>query len=55
VFAPVLYLNAFLAVLLALGRYSVPVLPALLVASAFGLDTLLARFGKPASSAVAEP
>jgi 4-amino-4-deoxy-L-arabinose transferase-like glycosyltransferase len=40
---PVLYLNLFLALLLALGRYSVPVLPALLIVSAFGLDTLLAR------------
>jgi hypothetical protein len=50
VFAPVLYLNVFLAMLLALGRYSVPVLPALLVASGFGLDTLLARFWKPAQA-----
>ena len=49
VLAPPLYLNAFLAMLLALGRYSVPVLPALLVASGFGLDTLLQRF-KPRAS-----
>jgi hypothetical protein len=40
---PVLYLNLFLALLLALGRYSVPILPALLVVSAFGVDTLLSR------------
>jgi 4-amino-4-deoxy-L-arabinose transferase-like glycosyltransferase len=40
---PALYLNVFLAVLLALGRYSVPILPALLVVSAFGVDTLLSR------------
>lgn len=40
---PVLYLNVFLALLLALGRYSVPILPALLVVSAFGVDTLLSR------------
>jgi hypothetical protein len=46
-FAPVLYLNFFLAALLALGRYSVPVLPTLIVASAFGADTLLSRFWKP--------
>lgn len=52
VFAPVLYLNFFLAVLLALGRYSVPVLPTLLVASAFGLDTLLQRFWRPNSAAL---
>ena len=42
--APVLYLNAFLAVLLSLGRYSVPVLPCLMVTAAFGLDTLAERF-----------
>jgi 4-amino-4-deoxy-L-arabinose transferase-like glycosyltransferase len=41
---PVLYLNLALAVLLALGRYSVPVLPALLILAAFGVDTLLIRF-----------
>src|SRR6185503_15958921 len=38
-FAPVLYLNFFLAALLSLGRYSVPVLPTLIVASGLGLDT----------------
>lgn len=38
---PVLYLNTLLAALLALGRYSVPILPALLVLSAYGLDALL--------------
>lgn len=45
-FAPILYLNFFLAALLSLGRYSVPVLPTLIVASAFGVDTLLQRFWK---------
>jgi 4-amino-4-deoxy-L-arabinose transferase-like glycosyltransferase len=39
--APILYLNVLLAALLALGRYSVPVLPCLLVVSGFGIDTLL--------------
>jgi hypothetical protein len=43
VLLPAVYLNLFLAALLALGRYSVPILPTLLVASAFGLDTLLVR------------
>lgn len=38
---PVIYLNVLLALLLALGRYSVPILPALLVVAAFGADTLL--------------
>ena len=41
---PVLYLNLLLALLLALGRYSAPILPALLVVSAFGVDTLLDRW-----------
>jgi 4-amino-4-deoxy-L-arabinose transferase-like glycosyltransferase len=37
---PILYFNLFLAPLLALGRYSVPILPCLMVLTAFGLDTL---------------
>jgi 4-amino-4-deoxy-L-arabinose transferase-like glycosyltransferase len=41
---PVFYLNIALALLLALGRYSAPVLPCLLVVAAFGADTLLARW-----------
>jgi 4-amino-4-deoxy-L-arabinose transferase-like glycosyltransferase len=42
-FLPIFYLNILLALLLALGRYSAPILPALLVVSAFGVDTLLDR------------
>jgi hypothetical protein len=42
-FLPILCLNVSLAILLALGRYSVPVLPALAVLAAFGVDTLLNR------------
>jgi hypothetical protein len=41
---PAIYLNVFLAALLALGRYSVPILPPLLVVAAFGLDALLLRW-----------
>ena len=41
---PAFYLNVVLALLLALGRYSAPILPALLVVSAFGVDTLLDRW-----------
>src|SRR5262249_22727442 len=41
---PGIHLNLILALLLALGRYSTPIMPALLVASAFGVDTLLTRF-----------
>jgi 4-amino-4-deoxy-L-arabinose transferase-like glycosyltransferase len=40
---PVFYLNILLAFLLALGRYSAPILPALLVVAAFGVDTVLQR------------
>ena len=43
VFTAILYLNLVLAPLLALGRYSVPVIPALMVMAAFGIDTLLGR------------
>ena len=42
-FVPIFCLNLSLAVLLALGRYSVPILPALAVLAAFGVDTLLQR------------
>ncbi len=38
---PIAYLNVLLAALLALGRYSVPILPCLVVLAAFGLDGLL--------------
>jgi hypothetical protein len=49
---PILCLNLALAVLLALGRYSVPVLPALAVLAAFGIDSLLLRrSGPPGASA----
>jgi 4-amino-4-deoxy-L-arabinose transferase-like glycosyltransferase len=40
---PIFYLNIVLAFLLALGRYSVPILPALMIMAAFGVDTLLKR------------
>lgn len=38
---PILFLNVELALLLALGRYSVPILPALFVLAAYGVDTIL--------------
>ncbi len=40
---PVLYFDLLLAGLLALGRYSAPILPALLVVSAYGVDGLLSK------------
>jgi 4-amino-4-deoxy-L-arabinose transferase-like glycosyltransferase len=43
VFTPILYMNLVLAPLLALGRYSVPVIPALMVMAAYGIDTVLGR------------
>jgi hypothetical protein len=47
---PILVTNLLVATLIPLGRYSVPVLPALSVLAAFGLDTLLER--RKSSSAV---
>ena len=44
---PILYFNLFLAPLLALGRYSVPIVPCLMVLAAFGLDTLWKRIRAP--------
>lgn len=40
---PILVLNAFVALLVPLGRYSVPILPLLTILAAFGVDTLLER------------
>jgi len=43
VLLPVVTLNAFVALLVPLGRYSVPILPCLWILAAFGIDTLLSR------------
>lgn len=40
---PILVMNVFVAVLIPLGRYSVPILPCLAILAAFGADTLLVR------------
>jgi 4-amino-4-deoxy-L-arabinose transferase-like glycosyltransferase len=40
---PILVLNAFVALLVPLGRYSVPILPLLCILAAFGVDTLLEK------------
>jgi 4-amino-4-deoxy-L-arabinose transferase-like glycosyltransferase len=40
---PIAIMNLFVAILIPLGRYSVPILPCLLILAAFGADTLLAR------------
>jgi 4-amino-4-deoxy-L-arabinose transferase-like glycosyltransferase len=40
---PILVVNVFVATLIPLGRYSVPILPCLAILAAFGVDTLLGR------------
>jgi hypothetical protein len=52
---PILALNAFVALLVPLGRYSVPVLPSLAILAAFGVDTLLERRKARALPAAAPP
>ena len=43
---PIVVMNVFVAALIPLGRYSVPILPCLMILAAFGVDTLLdRRFG----------
>lgn len=51
---PIVAMNVFVATLIPLGRYSVPIIPCLMVLAAFGLDTLLNRTLKttPATEAV---
>lgn len=53
-FAPILTMNLFVATLISLGRYSVPILPCLLVLAAFGVDTLLGGSASKESSAANE-
>jgi hypothetical protein len=43
---PILVTNVFVAALIPLGRYSVPILPCLSILAAFGVDTLLTRRGQ---------
>jgi hypothetical protein len=40
---PIVVMNVFVAALIPLGRYSVPILPCLMILAAFGVDTLLDR------------
>jgi len=42
---PIVVMNVFVAALIPLGRYSVPILPLLAIMAAFGIDTLLVRRG----------
>jgi 4-amino-4-deoxy-L-arabinose transferase-like glycosyltransferase len=43
IWLPVVVMNIFVALLIPLGRYSVPILPCLMILAAFGVDTLLNR------------
>ena len=45
IWLPIVVMNVFVATLIPLGRYSVPVLPCLMILAAFGVDTLLSRRG----------
>jgi hypothetical protein len=50
---PILAVNALVALLIPLGRYSVPVLPTLAVLAGFGADTLLSRRAAHATASAA--
>jgi 4-amino-4-deoxy-L-arabinose transferase-like glycosyltransferase len=54
IWLPIVVMNVFVAILIPLGRYSVPILPLLMILAAFGVDTLLNRLNL-ASSALAIP
>jgi 4-amino-4-deoxy-L-arabinose transferase-like glycosyltransferase len=43
IWLPIVVMNVFVALLIPLGRYSVPILPCLMILAAFGVDTLLDR------------
>lgn len=45
IWLPIVVMNVFVATLIPLGRYSVPILPCLMILAAFGVDTLLSRRG----------
>jgi hypothetical protein len=48
IWLPIVVMNVFVATLIPLGRYSVPILPCLMILAAFGVDTLLVRRGEAA-------
>jgi 4-amino-4-deoxy-L-arabinose transferase-like glycosyltransferase len=51
IWLPIVVMNVFVAFLIPLGRYSVPILPCLMILAAFGVDTLLAGRDKHNSAA----
>jgi hypothetical protein len=54
VLMPIIAMNVFIAALCSLGRYSMPILPCLMILAAFGLDTL-ARPRRRESAGVRAP
>src|SRR5215813_7770737 len=54
IWLPIVVMNVFVALLIPLGRYSVPIIPCLMILAAFGVDTLLNRRNL-ASSSLASP
>lgn len=54
IWLPIVVMNVFVAILIPLGRYSVPILPLLMILAAFGVDTILNRLN-PASAGLAFP
>ncbi len=55
IWLPIVVMNIFVATLIPLGRYSVPILPCLMLLAAFGVDTLLGRRDNSASMQKAPP
>jgi 4-amino-4-deoxy-L-arabinose transferase-like glycosyltransferase len=49
IWLPIVVMNVFVAVLIPLGRYSIPILPCLMILAAFGVDTLWNRRGVTAA------
>jgi 4-amino-4-deoxy-L-arabinose transferase-like glycosyltransferase len=52
IWLPIGVMNVFVALLIPLGRYSVPILPCLMILTAFGVDTLLNRLNLASSALV---
>jgi 4-amino-4-deoxy-L-arabinose transferase-like glycosyltransferase len=50
IWLPIVVMNVFVALLIPLGRYSVPILPCLMILAAFGVDTLLSRLSHTSSN-----
>lgn len=50
IWLPILVMNVFVASLIPLGRYSVPILPCLMILSAFGSETLFKRWSARTST-----